>query len=385
MSSRIRFPTRRLTRRQALARLLATSAVGAAAPLQALSAPTSARPLRVTQLLDSSADQQELSRDYSTGIRLALAERARTGAASLQLSTLTVDGSAASLEQALRAVKDDAGQLALLGTVGEKLALDSIAMSRQIGLDIAHLAPWLADTSHDASNRVFPLFASRDAQIRQALQSLASVGVAELGLVYASPALEQALRPGVMQATERLGLKARRFAAAPSQELSAFGEAFPAASPVVLLFLGGTVELALFSQGLSRRGLQRYVVCLSDVDVTTLMQLGPGRAVPLIFTQVVPNPQSSSLPLVRGYRAALKEFYDEAPSPLSLAGYVAGRYAVQALAGLDAGASRGAVLTELQRRPAIDLGGVQIRFGSDGRGSSYVNQTLLQSNGKLIG
>ena len=34
-----------------------------------------ARPWRVAQLLDTSPEQQELSRDYSTGIRLAFAEQ----------------------------------------------------------------------------------------------------------------------------------------------------------------------------------------------------------------------------------------------------------------------------------------------------------------------
>lgn len=375
------------SRRRLLGRLSLLAAASALPPAAAF-AQGGTKPLRLTQLLDTSADQQELSRDYSTGLRLALAERERlrAGGPALQLSTLAVDGSSpAAVEKALRRVKDDAGQVALLGTVGEQLALASIDTARRIGLEIAHLAPWLADTSHDASQRVFPLFASRDVQIRQALQSLATVGVGELGLVYASPELARTLHPGVLQTTDRLRLKARPYTAGAGQDLASFGTGLPAASPVVLLFLGGTVELALFSQGLSRRGLQRYVICLSDVDVTTLMQLGPGREVPLILTQVVPNPQSSSLPLVRGYRAVLKEFYDEAPSPLSLAGYVAGRYAVQALAGLDGSAGRSAVLAELQRRPTVDLGGLQIRFGVDGRGSSFVNQTLLQANGRLVG
>ena len=55
------------------------------------------------------------------------------------------------------------------------------------------------------------------------------------------------------------------------------------------------------------------------------------------------------------------------------------------IGGLDAGASRAAVLAEFERRRPIDLDGYRIEFASHGRGSSFVSQTLLGANGRLIG
>ncbi|MDM0113097.1 hypothetical protein QTI66_13140 [Variovorax sp. J22R133] len=125
---------------------------------------------RVTQLLDMSPDQQQLSRDYATGIRLAFAELRKMNAPVPQLSTLETDGTAASVRSALQTVKDDPAQLALLGTVGEDLALASLNESAQMRLDIAHVAPWLADPQMDTDPRLFALFASREDQMRYVLK-----------------------------------------------------------------------------------------------------------------------------------------------------------------------------------------------------------------------
>lgn len=374
-----------MRRRTLLGATLGTLALAGSGLPRHAEAQTAGRNLRVTQLIDTSSDQQELSRDYSTGWQLALAELARAGRTTLQLQTIQTDGSADALRRALERVRDDRSQVAMVGTVGERLASAAIVESRRMGLGIAHLAPWLAASHDDASEGVFPLFASREVQIEKAVQSLAQVGVKELGLVYPSPAAEQQFDPGIAAAARRLGLQTVRLTVPAGQDAAAFGAALKPNSPAVLLFVGGTVELALFSQGLSRRGLQRYVICLSDVDVTTLLQLGPGKSTPLILTQVVPNPQSSQLPVAMAYRAALKVFYDEPPSPVSLAGYIAGRYAAEALGKLEGEVSRATVMASLQKLSAFDIGGFKIKLGAGQRGSSFVNQLLLQGGGRLIG
>ncbi len=343
------------------------------------------RPLRVVQLLDTSAGQQELARDYSTGVRLAFTELSKAGVRVPQLVSAQTDGTADSTRQALRGVQADPGQVLLLGAVGERLALDSIDAAKQIGLDIAHVAPWMADTRFDTDRQVFPIFASRDAQIRHALQSLATVGFKDIGLVYASDELARSMHPGILQTTHSLQLGTQQFTAGRRQDMERFGAGLPPTMPAILLFLGGTLELAQFTKGLSRRNFQRYVVCLSDVDTTTLQQVGTGAGVPLIFTQVVPNPDTSSAPVVRAYRAGLKQYYDEAPSSVSLAGYVAGLYAARTLARLESGATRAAALAEFQRKSAVDLGGVRIDYSNEGRGSRFVSQAMLSPKGKLIG
>lgn len=185
---------------------------------------------------------------------------------------------------------------------------------------------------------------------------------------------------------ESLKLRGAVFVPRTAEDIAAFAGRIGGASPIVMLFLGETIELSQFMQALSARRLQRYIVSLADIDVVTLMQLGVGRAVPLILTQVVPNPQTSNLAAVRDYRVSLKLQFDEKPAHISLAGYLAARYALQVFARMERPPTRDAVLEAFDRRAADDVGGFQIGFDATRqRGSAYVTQTLLTGDGRLIG
>ena len=386
----LRHPRIDLVRRQII-----LNAAGAALACQTLNsalaqsaAPTrgSAEPIRLAQLLDSSQDQQEISRDYATGMRLAVNDFNRSARRRIQLVNFDSDGSAASVKAALQSIQKDPGLCALIGTAGERLALDSIAAARTEGLAIGHLAPWLSDSRFDTDRDVVPVFASREMQIRYAMKSLESLGIVDIGLVYSSEREFSALHLGVEAAAQALKLRAVSYTPQRAEDLASIANRLPVNSPAVLLFLGGTIELSQFAQALSARKLQRYVVSLADIDVATLVQLGVGRAVPLILTQVVPNPQSSALPAVRDYRASLKAQFDEKPSQISLAGYLAARYVLPVLARMERPPTRETVLTEFERRSGEDIGGFRIGFSaSQRRGSTYVTQTLLTGDGRLVG
>jgi ABC-type branched-subunit amino acid transport system substrate-binding protein len=343
-------------------------------------------PIRLAQLLDTSQDQQEVSRDYSTGVTLAVNDFNRTSRKRIQLVPFQCDGAAGSLKTVMASIRKDVSLCGLMGTAGERIALDSIPAARTEGLSIAHLAPWMSDTRFDTDRDVVAVFASREAQVRFALKSLDSLGIADIGIVYPSPQEHATLHVGVEAAARQLKLRPVAYVPQGSDDATTLASRLPGNSPVLLLFLGGTIELSLFVQGLSARKLQKYVVSLADIDVGTLVQMGTGRAVPLILTQVVPNPQSSTLPSVRDYRASLKAQFDEKPSQISLAGYLAGRYVFPIVARMERPATRENVLVEFERRPSEDIGGFQVGFtATQRRGSSFVTQTILTGDGRQVG
>jgi ABC-type branched-subunit amino acid transport system substrate-binding protein len=375
-------------------RSLILGATGAALTLPSIhlraQAPAAARslgePIRFAQLLDSSQDQQDISRDYSTGVRLAVNDFNRTSRKRIQLVPFQSDGSAGSLKAVMDSIRKDTSLCGLMGTAGERIALDSIQAARSEGVPIAHLAPWMSDSRFDTDRDVVAVFASREAQIRFALKSLESLGIADIGIVYSSPREFSTLHVGVEAAAGQLKLRPVAYVPQGSDDATTLASRLPGSSPVLLLFLGGTIELSLFADGLSARKLQKYIVSLADIDVGTLVQMGSGRAVPLILTQVVPNPQSSTLPSVRDYRASLKAQFDEKPSQISLAGYLAGRYVFPIVARLDRPATRENILLEVERLPSEDIGGFQIGFtATQRRGSSFVTQTILTGDGRQVG
>jgi len=346
-------------------------------------------PVRFAQVLDMSPAQQELSRDYSTGVRLAWAELSavRGPLASVSLATIETDGSEASVQAAITRVKEDAGLVGLVGTVGDRLSVDLIGRARAVGLSIAHIAPWMADSRQDADPSVCCLFPSRELQLRHAMGAVQGMGIDDVQVVFPSERERVAYAAEIAALAARVGVRASLHAPAAGEDLKALPARMKAQTSGLVLFMGSSIELAMLSQGMAALGQHRFVLSLSDVDYPTLQQLAPGRGVPLILTQVVPHPARSNLPVARDYRAMLKKLFDEEPSPMSLAGYLAGLYAGQLFqrAGGAAAATRETLLAEVRKRTPVDLRGFRLDFSDGRRGSQYVTQTLLTSDGRLVG
>lgn len=350
--------------------------------------PAAGRPQQLVQLVDADPTQQELARDYATGLRLAWAQRRAEGQVLPQLVSRPVDlQRAGAVAEALQQLKADDGVAGTVGIVGDTLAVQVLDASAALGLKLAHLGPWMADDRHDARPELLPLFPSRGTQLKQALATVRGMGLQRITVVRAGGAQTGTTAPagGIDTLARPLGLALETLAAADARALPAVADALARQDSGLVLLLGGSAEMAVLTQAMAARRLHRFVLGLSDVDPATLVQMNPGP-VPLILTQVVPPPASSPLPLVADYRAWLKRLFDEAPSPVSLAGMVAGLGALEAWRRCGPTAGRESLLAEVQRRSPMVLGGFRLDFASAGRrGSGYVTHTLMRPDGTLVG
>ncbi|MDW5444936.1 ABC transporter substrate-binding protein [Polaromonas sp. SM01] len=380
------FQTPTFSRRQAL-QGAAGLVAGAALPAWAQpgKAATNARSLVVAQVVDYSLAQQDVSKDFLIGSRAAWQDiNSRGGLRGRQVQHLALetDGTAASLRSALARIRDNSACVVLSGSVGDQMASQVVAQLKQDGLGLAHVAPWLQNASLDIDQQTFPIFAARQEQIAHALKTLSVMGLQELGAVYASPQDYTAYHGEVARIASgmKLGLQVFRGA----DNLRALGQQLTPRTPAVLLFIGGTPELAEFTQGLEKQARQRYIVALADVNLQTMQQMGAARNTPVIATQPVPM-VNASLPVVRAYRETLARLFDEPPTSLSLAGYIAARYTHDVLADIDGALTRQNVLTAFQRRNNLDVGGFRVQFNPQRRSSTYVTQSMLTVDGRLIG
>lgn len=362
------------------------AALGCIVPAVAAPSPPAAGSLRFVQLLDMSPDQQELSRNYATGLRLAWARLSqRQGVLSrATLVTVETDGSEAAVRAALQPLRGDASVIGLAGAVGDGLALRAIEQARALDLRIAHVAPWMDDARHDADTSVVALFASRDTQLQQAMAAVKGMGIDALQVVLPNEAQRRMYADEIAALGRRLHLRLSIVAPASGQGVATLATALARQTGVVL-FLGTTIELSLLTEALATAGFRRFVFALANVDPATLQQLRPAPAVPLVLTQVVPNAQRSNLACAREYRAALKDLFDEEPTPLSFAGYLAGLYVASLLGRISGAPTRDGLLALVRSRPGADLQGFGTPFLQGTRGSSYVTQTLLRGDGRLIG
>lgn len=367
--------------------LLRGSALAAAAG-SAIGQPTrkrAAAPVTVVQILDTSMAQQDVAKDFLLGSRAAwqdIQSQGGLGGRAVRHETVEVDGSPAAVRQALQSALADPSCVALSGTVGEPVAAQVAERLAAAPAGLAHVAPWLQNSSIALGDSTFPIFASRAAQVAHALKSLALVGVQSVGVVYAS-AQEQARHQDDI-ARLAAGMALRLVAYPGTGDLAALGQRLGPQSPALLLFVGGTPELVQFTQGLDRQQRQRFVIALADVNLQAVQQMAGARSTPVIATQTVPM-VTSSLPIVRHYREVMARLFDEPPVPLSLAGFVAARATFAVLQGIDGPLTRSAVLSACQRQQPVDLGGLRVSFDAQRRAGGYVTQTMLTAGGRVVG
>jgi hypothetical protein len=365
--------------------LLAGGALACAPLSWAQPGRTAGRSVTIAQVVDVSPAQQDVSRDFLIGSRAAWQDINSKGGlhgGPVQHQSIEVDGTAASVLAALASVKDNPACVALSGTAGDPLAGRLAAALRQERLAIAHAAPWLQNSSLQVDDNTFPIFAARQQQIGHALKSLTAMSVQEIGVVYASDADHAAYQEDLARIAAELKLRVQYFRA--NGDLARLGQRLGPATPAILLFVGGTPELVQLTQGLDKQSRQRYVVALADVNLQTMMQMGAARNTPVIATQAVPM-VNAALPIVRTYREVLSRLFDEPPTPLSLAGFIAARYTFDVLNEVEGNLTRQSALSAFQRRAPVDVGGYRVAYDPRRRGGTFVTQSMLTLDGRVIG
>lgn len=348
------------------------------------------RTIAIAQITDMSANQQDVSRDFLIGSRVAWQELNSRGGLrgrSVQHVTLETDGTASGIESAWKAAVQNNSCVALSGCVGNQVAtalmrLQSAASAN--GLPVLPLiAPWLHSNA-DLNDSTFDIFPDHQEQIAHALKTLAAMGVQQAGVVYANAQTQQQSSSHIAKAAREMGLQIRALPLADSTGPAAAALRSPEAA--IVLFIGGTPELHDFARQLVLKpGRQCYVVGLADVNLQVLAQLRgvPNRA-SIIATQAVPL-VSAALPVVRAYREALAKLFDEPPSPQGLAGYIAARYTADSLMATSGPITRTAVLNALQRRTDTVIGGYQISLQGKRRVNALVTQSMLTQDGRIVG
>ena len=370
--------------RRAALRTLTGLGLSASAPLWAQPSKTT-RGITVAQIADMSTSQIDVSKDFLVGSRAAWQEinvRGGLQGNAVKHMVIEVDGSVASLQGAVATLKNVPQCVALFGSAGDRTAAELVGILGRELPELPHVAPWLQNVEAVTAPNTFTIFASRQEQIAHAIKSLSVMGISQVGAVYGSVAEHAAYKADLQQVAKALNRSIVSYAT--PGDLRDLAMTLKADSPRVLLFIGGTPELMRFSQGVEKQAAQRYIVAMSDVNLQSIQQMGMSRFTPMIATQVVPM-VNASLPIVRAYRAALVRFFDEPPTPLSLAGYMAARYTYEVLQSADGTLSRSTALQAFTKRNTVDLGGFRVAPDSRTRGAAYVTQSMISADGRLVG
>ncbi len=372
-------PRRSFLRASGVASMLATMS-----PWTMAQSPANRSPM-VAQVVDSSNQTQDISKDFLVGSRTAWQEINAAGGIRGQVirhSVIETDGSAAQISAAWAQMRGDASCIASFGTCADSLATAFTVQSRTDNSELAHVAPWLQSASVDQGPNTFSIFSTREQQIQHALKNMTTMGVDNLMVVYQSEAERRQNTQDIQRMAQSLKLALNEMPVLA--DLSEQARQISRTSTPLVLFVGGTPELVQFMRGWNPGSALRHIIALADVNLQTAQQMMGTRHVPVIGTQSVPM-VTGATPIVRRYRRALAKYYDEPPTALSLAGYLAARYTAQVLQNVRGNLSRSAAYEAFSRRQAVDMEGFRVAYENGKLQSAFVTQSMLSADGRLIG
>jgi len=275
---------------------------------------------------------------------------------------------------------------ALIGAVGTPTSRLAAPLAHEAG--VPFIAPFTgAEFLRDPElGNVLNLRASYYQETEEMVARLTEdLGVTRVGVLYQNDSYGQNGLDGTTLALERRGLEPvasghyERNTRAVKSAVDQILEADPEAIIMVSSYAPAarTVELA-------RREADPVLMAVSFVGSRALANALGAEGGGVYVTQVVPNPDDDSIPVVARYHAALSD-YDARSEPdfVSLEGYLAGRLAIAGLAACGRELSRDCFIETLQTAETIDIDGMRLQFGPrDNQGSDEVFLTVMGADGE---
>lgn len=371
------------SRRQLLQR---SAILGLAAPLALPLQAQSRDRILLGQSAPLSGPAAELGLQMSQGARLVFDQvnaKGGVGGVPIELRTLD-DGYEPARCQANteRFLADNV--LALFGYVGTPTTLAALPQITAARVPLVAPLTGAMALRVPFNRQVFHLRASYDDETALIVNHLLRLGLKKIAVFRQNDSYGQAGLDGVVRALSAKALAPVAIGTVErnSRDVTAAVKAIVAQRPDAVVQVSAYASCAAFVRAARRAGYGGSFFNLSFVGTQAFSEaLGPD-ALGVMVSQVVPNPFSSTHPVVRDYLQAIKTAGGKAkPNYTSLEGYLAARLMV---AGLNKarGLSREGLVSGLEGLGSQPLDGFPLAIGPrDHVGSHFVELTMLTANG----
>jgi len=235
---------------------------------------------------------------------------------------------------------------------------------------------------------MFNLRASYADETAAIVNHLVGIGISKIAVFYQNDGFGKSGLDGVIKTLEKHGLKPSAVASIErnATDASEAVKIISAVNPQAVVMVTLLKPTAAFVKAMHGTGQQPQFVTLSPIGADLLVKdMGAESARGIGITQVMPYPWNDALKLVRDYKAALAKVDAKAePSYYGLEGYVAGRVMIDAIKRIDGEPTREKLVAALEQAP-FDLKGFKVSFTpSNHSGSTYVELTILDRNGRVL-
>lgn len=333
----------------------------------------------------SAASQTPSGNAMVEGLRLALQEFEESGGRHVRCVVLNDAGDPKRAVDNVRQLIDEERLVCLAASSNDACAeaiSPLLAAARMPLVGVASGAERLRTQEH---HWLYHTRASRGVEAGAIVTQLDSMGITRIAVVHTNDSFGQEGADGAHTELSRLAIRAEAVLGVPTgtQNMASTVAALGRVDAQAVIVIADAAVLVAFVHGLRASGQHQRVISVSEVSAEYCIRLLGADASGVGFSEVLPNPQRTALPVVRDYQAALKRAASaSAPSYAGLEGYVDGRVIGWALRRWERSASGS--MNSLLSVADIDLGGFRLRYSpADKRGTSFVEMMVVSADGRL--
>ena len=237
---------------------------------------------------------------------------------------------------------------------------------------------------------LFMTRASYAEEIEKITDQYITTGYTRFAILYQDDAFGQGVLQSAEQAIKNAGgtLAAKGAYAKNTTEVGAAVKIIAAAKPQAVILIANTAASAEFLKQSREAGNLAQYVALSTTDAAQIVQrIGAEKAEGLALTQVVPDPNSQTVPLIREIQNNFAKFKprDVTLNHTFVEGYLGAMVLGEALRRAGPNPTRKKLRDTLEALKSYDAGGVFISFSPKRHaGSRFVDITILNRAGKLL-
>lgn len=299
------------------------------------------------------------------------------------------------VDETVRLAKEilkEAQPLAFFGFVGtgntEALLKENVL--GEAGIPLLTVRTGAASVAGKNDPYLFLTRASYAQEVEKITQQYASTGYLRLAVLYQNDAFGLDVLASTEEAIRKAGgtLVAKGAYEKNTIKVDGAVKSIAAAAPQAVIMISNTAASAEFLKQSREAGNLAQYVALSVTDGPQVAKLiGADKAHGLALTQVVPDPASRSLPLIKEIQEAFRKF---APKDVSanhtfVEGYLGAKVLGEALRRAGPNPSRKKLRDALETIRDYDTGGMYIGFTpANHAGASFVDITILNREGKLL-
>lgn len=282
--------------------------------------------------------------------------------------------------------------LAFIGFVGtgNVTAILEEKVLAEAGIPLVAVRTGAASVVERKDPLLFMTRASYAAEVQKIIDQYATTGYNRFAVLYQDDAFGRDVLGSAEQAIKAAGgtLVATGSYKKNTTDVGAAVKSIADAKPQAVIMIANTAASAEFLKQSREIGNSAQYVALSVTDATQVVQrIGIDKAAGLVLTQVVPDPDSPTVPLIREIQNNFAKFKpkDVTANHTFVEGYLGAKVLGEALRRAGPNPTRQKVREALETMKNYDAGEVFISFSATRHtGSRFVDITILNQAGKLL-